>query len=249
MPDEPSALARRPEPGAADDDDYQAFCAALSESARGRAFLAEYARRNRHADTQVLLAALARLEARVAADGAAVERLRDELRTLLIAIRLARPGIDAGSTPEKAANLASLLGLLERRIDAMAEVKMAEVKLAEAKPADIAPPADATLGAAVLPDEPAAEPERARLAVVPPPDEPELPIPSPANAQAPAIALVQTKNVPSAAMMPEVTFAESLPPAPPVVETIAAEPVASPPPNPLAAIMALSDDERLALFT
>ena len=56
MPNEPLALAIKP-PAAPSEDDYQAFCAALSESARGRAFLAEYARRNRNADTEVLLAA------------------------------------------------------------------------------------------------------------------------------------------------------------------------------------------------
>jgi hypothetical protein len=49
--------------------------------------------------------------------------------------------------------------------------------------------------------------------------------------------------------MLEVTFVESAPPAPAVVETAAAEPAAPPPSDPLAAIMALSEDERLALFT
>ena len=97
------------------------FCAALSASARGRAFLAEYARRNRNADTEVLLAALDRLEARLRADASAVQRLRDDLRMLLIAIRLARPEIDTASASAKTAKLASLLDLLERRIETMAE--------------------------------------------------------------------------------------------------------------------------------
>ena len=44
------------------DADFDTIEAAVMESARGRWFLVEYARRNRHADTQVLLAALARLE-------------------------------------------------------------------------------------------------------------------------------------------------------------------------------------------
>ena len=42
--------------------DYEAIEAAVMETTRGRWFLAEYARRNRHADTAMLLAALARLE-------------------------------------------------------------------------------------------------------------------------------------------------------------------------------------------
>ena len=87
-------------------------------------------------------------------------------------------------------------------------------------------PADAT------PDEPA-EAARAHLAVVPPPDEPELPIPSPTSAQAPAIVLVHDLEKTSAPRVPAVIEAS----------------VTAPPPDPLAAIMALSDDERLALFT
>jgi hypothetical protein len=195
MPNEPLALAIRP-PDAPNEDDFLTLCAALSESGRGRAFLAEYARRNRNADTEALLAAIERIEARLRADASAVQRLRDDLRLLLIAIRLARPEINAAAPAAQAAKLAALLDLLERRIDAMAGAEAAE----------LAPPADEPLGA--------------HLAVVPPPDEPELPIPSPASFE------------------------------PRLVEKIAAEPTAQPPPSdPLAAIMALSEDERLALFT
>ncbi len=42
--------------------DYEAIEAAVMETARGRWFLAEFARRNRHADTEVLLASIGRLE-------------------------------------------------------------------------------------------------------------------------------------------------------------------------------------------
>jgi hypothetical protein len=73
--------------------------------------------------------------------------------------------------------------------------------------------------------------------VVQQPDEPELPIPSPAGAPVPAMVLV-----PNAASAPAPAFAESALPA--VIETVVA-----PPRDPLAALMALSDDERLALFT
>jgi hypothetical protein len=48
-------------PGAAD---YDTILAAVMETERGRWFLAEYARRNRHADTAEVLAALERLTAR-----------------------------------------------------------------------------------------------------------------------------------------------------------------------------------------
>jgi hypothetical protein len=40
------------------DSDYDAIESAIMESSRGRWFLAEYARRNRHADTQLLLSAI-----------------------------------------------------------------------------------------------------------------------------------------------------------------------------------------------
>ena len=222
MPNEPLALAIQPPPDAPSEGDYQAFCAALAESGRGRAFLAEFARRNRHADTEALLAAIGRIEAHLRADASAVQRLRDDLRMLLIAIRLARPEINAAAPAAQAARLVTLLDLLERRIDAMAGTG----------PAELAPPVD----------EP--EPARAALAMVPPPDEPELPIPSPTAFETRPIALVA-----GAAAMLEVTFVESASPAPADVETAAAEPAAPPPSDPLAAIMALSEYERLALFT
>jgi hypothetical protein len=104
MPNEPLALAIKP-PAAPSEDDFLALCAALSESARGRAFLAEYARRNRNADTEALLVAIGRIEARLRADASAVQRLRDDLRMLLIAIRLARPEIDAADPATQPAKL------------------------------------------------------------------------------------------------------------------------------------------------
>ena len=123
MASEPQALAITHE--AADEDDYGSLCAALEASARGRAFLAEYARRNRNADTELVLGALDQLAAQMRADAAAITDLRDELRMLLTAIRLARPDIDAGRPPGKVAMLTALVDLLERRIDAMVENKAA----------------------------------------------------------------------------------------------------------------------------
>jgi hypothetical protein len=57
------AVAPAPPDGDASDEDYETLLSTLSGSARGRAFLAEHARRARHADTAVLLAAIERLEA------------------------------------------------------------------------------------------------------------------------------------------------------------------------------------------
>jgi hypothetical protein len=49
-------------------EDYEAIEAAVMETARGRWFLTEFARRNRTADTQVLLEAIARLEDQIGGD-------------------------------------------------------------------------------------------------------------------------------------------------------------------------------------
>jgi hypothetical protein len=289
MANDSNAPAKLPGDTAAERD-FKSFYAALTASARGKAFLDEYARRNRHADTQVLLGALDRLEALVRADGAALTRLRDELHMILIAIRLTRPEIEAGNPQAKATKLAKLLDLLEQRIAAMADGKTAGAAppddiFAQAQPEPVAPE---KAPAAVAKSEPAPpEPARVPLSVVPRPDEPELPIPTPAGAAPPAIALVQEIRLgpamlkvepvkalpgpdpvwrpifdnsegPTAAVMPDIDFTgdDAGPPAPTVTSApdTPAQPAAADPPAPprdtaLAAIMALSEEERIALFT
>src|SRR5947209_381790 len=61
MAEEPFALSTVA-PRSADESDYETICAAVMESGRGRWFLEEYARRNRQADTALVLAAINRLE-------------------------------------------------------------------------------------------------------------------------------------------------------------------------------------------
>jgi hypothetical protein len=64
MSDESHALSRvSPSPPAEDDINYDAIHAAVMETARGRWFLQEYAKRNRNADTGLVLAAIERMEA------------------------------------------------------------------------------------------------------------------------------------------------------------------------------------------
>ena len=80
-----TARAEQPAPNAAMTA-ITAFCAALSASARGRAFLSEYIRRNRNADTEQLLAAIAQLHQTVAATSVPQEspdKIKTELRALL----------------------------------------------------------------------------------------------------------------------------------------------------------------------
>ena len=111
------------------------------------------------------------------------------------------------------------------------------------------------------PSDPVEDTERAHLTVVPLPEQPELPIPSPAPTQPPSISLVHSETI-----MADVAFVEPSPaprphPAPEAINTPVSEPMAAiaseampaakavPPADPLASIKALSEEERLALFT
>jgi hypothetical protein len=77
--------------------DYGAIEAAVLETARGRWFLREFARRNRTADTLVLLDAMSRLEQAVAAERSAqdLDRLRFDLVEMAKAIALTKTEIAA----------------------------------------------------------------------------------------------------------------------------------------------------------
>jgi hypothetical protein len=80
--------------------DYDVIEAAVMETERGRWFLREYARRNRNADTEVLLGAIERLEQAVAGERAAqdVGRLRASLKEMATAI--SRTKVDIASLHE-----------------------------------------------------------------------------------------------------------------------------------------------------
>jgi hypothetical protein len=67
MRDEPFALSTRP-PAPSADTDYDAICAAVTATARGRWFLDEFARRNRNTDTTDVLDAIARMQASLLSD-------------------------------------------------------------------------------------------------------------------------------------------------------------------------------------
>jgi len=252
MPIETTVRAEPSQRDAQEERDYQAFCAALAASARGRAFLAEYTRRNRNADTELLLAAIDRLQALVAANKAppTAESVKTELHALLAEISAAQSELEASVISMKVTKLANLIALVERRITDIAGSPAAE------------PGAESGSGQSNVPDAQAEKAERTHLAVVPPPDQPELPIPSPTPTPQPPIALVRTE-----ATMAEVAFVEpspsqnldqgrvviAIPRVEPAFATAfgAALSVISTAPStdPLASIMALSEEERLALFT
>jgi hypothetical protein len=77
---------------AAPSAEYDAICDALMQTARGRWFLEEYARRNRSADTLVLLSAIERIESAVCAerDSRAQHEFRSDLLEMANAITRTR---------------------------------------------------------------------------------------------------------------------------------------------------------------
>jgi chemotaxis regulatin CheY-phosphate phosphatase CheZ len=74
-------MANLPIPAPLSEIDYEQIEGAVMETARGRWFLAEYARRNRNADTTMLLKALDRIEASIGAKPSVepVDRIRFDL--------------------------------------------------------------------------------------------------------------------------------------------------------------------------
>jgi hypothetical protein len=98
MPDEAFALspisARAAMPGEAD---YDAISEAFMETSRGRWFLSEYAKRNRNADTSMVLDAVARIEQNLAAqkDAAPEHGLAEALAAIREAVDEARAAASA----------------------------------------------------------------------------------------------------------------------------------------------------------
>jgi chemotaxis regulatin CheY-phosphate phosphatase CheZ len=97
MSDEPRLPVPAP-PAPISESDYEAIAEAVMETARGRWFLAEYARRNRHADTTAVLGAIQRLEGTLAAartPAPEIERIRMDIREMAQAIAQTKAEIAA----------------------------------------------------------------------------------------------------------------------------------------------------------
>src|SRR5579862_419601 len=74
------------------EEDYEAISAAFMETSRGRWFLTEYAKRNRNADTRMVLDAVARIEESLAAQKTAsrdplLDEALNSLRSALLDAR------------------------------------------------------------------------------------------------------------------------------------------------------------------
>lgn len=107
------------------DSDFETIESAVVETARGRWFLKEYARRNRNADTKAILAALENLKEAVQ-DANSIGHLKEDLESMASAIRQTReeirsfPLIDGGD-PASALSEAELQAAAEQRIRRMVQ--------------------------------------------------------------------------------------------------------------------------------
>jgi hypothetical protein len=110
MADGSFAISTMP-PALPPDADYDALCEALMASARGRWFLEEYAKRNRNADTGLVLDAIARVEAVVRSEQAhqASQGVRIELLEMARTIAQTRADV-AEAKPERTASPSAASG-------------------------------------------------------------------------------------------------------------------------------------------
>lgn len=248
--------------------DYAEFCATVMASGRGRWFLAEYARRHRKADTDAVLSALHRIEDMVRAGPAAdpLARLRDELRALGAMVRQARGSLDTSNAGlSSASKVMALLCLLEQRIEFSLAPVDDRVPPPAHGPLDLEPAA----GTEARPDA-----TRAHLSIVAATDAPQppaeaawfpsaalLPPLDPAGA-GPNLVLLARKNHNLPHPVPQAAPPLELPPlnTSPHWQFAVSERSAAPPPaaatttsqtiaERFADVMALSDAERIALFS
>jgi hypothetical protein len=251
MPNEPLTLASEPE--APSEAEYEAFFAALAESARGRAFLAEHARRSRSADTAVLLASVQRLEGLVGSQPAsAVDDERQELRALLDAIRGMHAELDTAALSMQVAKLAALLDVVQQRIETIVTPPRQE---------ETAPPpvAEAPPAAEPAASEEAVETVAAEAAPADETDADSRPTAVPevgwfeSGSALAAVAAAALAAEPAEKPSGTVYKAGTIPPPSPFAGEDFSS--AGPPVNArrkaeaLAPIMALTEEERLALFT
>ena len=126
MPKQSIALAYSRPPDTLGEAEYHALVQALAESARGRAFLEEHARRSRSAETKILLTAIERIEAQVRPHPR--DPVYNDLGQVLEELRTARARIESGGKVAQADQLGALLELLLRRIGKMLPPSAAQAK-------------------------------------------------------------------------------------------------------------------------
>ncbi|MGL4313492.1 MAG: hypothetical protein ACRCSO_05835, partial [Sphingomonas sp.] len=134
MADEAFALspisARAALPG---EEDYAAISEAFMETSRGRWFLTEYAKRNRNADTRMVLDAVARIEQSLAAQKEESQSAQlAAQREALIAQQQAMDAAAAKSTASAAAAVAAAMEAADHRLKATLAAIRTAVETAQA---------------------------------------------------------------------------------------------------------------------
>jgi chemotaxis regulatin CheY-phosphate phosphatase CheZ len=113
-----------PAPAPFTDADYELIATAVLETARGRWFLSEHARRNRHADTRLVLQAIERLEHSIAQRANAIEADRMHLNLIDMMKAIARTkaeiavlkpaGETGGKIEDASSELDAIVGTTEK---------------------------------------------------------------------------------------------------------------------------------------
>jgi hypothetical protein len=237
------ALAYTRPADALEESDYQALVEALSETARGRGFLAEHARRSRGAETNILLTAIERIEAQVRPRSPAPEPLHDDLRRVLDEVRAARARVEAGGAAPKLEQLAALLDLVQRRLTTLLAPPPAAGQQPATRPLpQTAPATPPRPAAARWLEEPLTPPPAVNDAG--PPQRPAI-----TEAAAPPPRVIEIEAEIQAMVAAKVESKTMNPNAPPDAAEPAPTMVVESADDALAAIMALSEEERIALFT
>jgi hypothetical protein len=226
----------------AGEDEYDAFYAVLAATTRGRAFLTEHARRTRHAETDVLLAALKRLESQVAAQTAAPQPaspMLAEVGAVLETVRSARAQIDAVKLSATVMQLVSALETVQRRLSALLPAAPAPMAVEEPQPAPVQPPFTLALTAVAAQALAAAQPEEETVKVIKAGSMPPPVFEGEDFSVGADLSAIEDGALSCAEPEPDDTGNEdvTLPPPPDSDE------------NPLGPLMALSEEERLALFS
>jgi hypothetical protein len=163
-------------PAPISDHDYEAIAEAVVETERGRWFLAEFARRNRNADTALVLSALEQIERRLSRSAPADETFADLLRHVAARAALLREALESGPDETRAARALRHLDRLESLVALAAPKDETPLSFESSLTAESEPVAETTAPSLI-----AAEPERA---LEPLPEPKAVPRPEPKHALA-----------------------------------------------------------------
>lgn len=222
------ATALSPPPSrqtAADEADFAALLGALQETARGRWFLDEFARRQRNADTLMVLDAVARIEARMAA-----QQAEPVAGTPAAAADLRRIIDEGRAALAQAAEALVVFDTLKARLDAagspapVTDITPAPKPAPAAEPIRTAPPPPADVPAIDVPAPEAAmtEPPPAAVLAATPAPEPIRAAPTPAPAATPAADAPPQEEAPLSLGQTLLTEGMVTLPAPPAADALAA---------------------------